>query len=79
MYEYGIKDGTLKQEKTRFGFIAQEIEFASRSEGENFDGVTYDSIGDKYSVSYLEMIGSLTRALQEINLGLDEIENILTP
>lgn len=79
MYEYGIKDGTLKQEKTRFGFIAQEIEFASRSEGENFDGVTYDSIRDKYSVSYLEMIGSLTRALQEINLGLDEIENILIP
>jgi hypothetical protein len=79
MYEYGIKDGTLKQEKTRFGFIAQEIEFASRAEGENFDGVTYDSPRDKYSVSYLEMIGSLTRSLQEINLDLDEIENILIP
>jgi len=79
MYEYGIKDGTLKQEKTHFGFIAQEIEFAARSEGENFDGISYDSPRDKYAVSYLEMVGSLTRSLQEINLDLDAIENILIP
>lgn len=78
-YEYGVKDGTLKQDKTHYGFLAQELEFAALSAGERFDGITYDSFVDKYTVNHLEMIASLTKALQEINDDLDLIETQLNP
>jgi len=78
-YEYGVKDGTLKQDKTHYGFLAQEIEFAAITAGERFDGITYDSFIDKYTVNHLEMVASLTKALQEINDDLDLIETQLNP
>ena len=78
-YEYGVKDGTLKQDKTHYGFLAQEVEFAALSAGERFQGVTYDSFIDKYTINHLEMVASLTKALQEINDDLDLIETQLNP
>jgi hypothetical protein len=76
-YEYGIKDGTLKQDDTNYGFLAQEIEFAAKSLGENFDAVTHDTFIDQYSLNYLNLIATLTKALQEINDDLDLIETQL--
>jgi hypothetical protein len=76
-YEYGIKDGTLKQDQTEYGFLAQEIEFAAKSLGENFDAVTHDTFIDQYSLNYLNLLASLTKALQEINNDLDLIETQL--
>jgi hypothetical protein len=76
-YEYGIKDGTLKQDQTNYGFLAQEIEFAAKSLGENFDAVTHDTFIDQYSLNYLNLLASLTKALQEINNDLDLIETQL--
>jgi hypothetical protein len=76
-YEYGIKDGTLKQDDTNYGFLAQEIEFAAKSLGENFDAVTHDTFIDQYSLNYLNLLASLTKALQEINNDLDLIETQL--
>jgi hypothetical protein len=76
-YEYGIKDGTLKQDQTEYGFLAQEIEFAAKSLGENFDAVTHDTFIDQYSLNYLNLIATLTKALQEINDDLDLIETQL--
>jgi trimeric autotransporter adhesin len=76
-YEYGIKDGTLKQDNTNYGFLAQEIEFAAKSLGENFDAVTHDTFIDQYSLNYLNLIATLTKALQEINDDLDLIETQL--
>lgn len=73
-FEYGVKDGTLKQDKTHYGFLAQEVDFASRSAGEKFEGVTHDTFRDKYSLSQLELVASLTKALQEINDDLDLIQ-----
>jgi hypothetical protein len=73
-YEYGIKDGTLKQDQINYGFLAQEIEFAAKSLGENFDAVTHDTFIDQYSLNYLNLLASLTKALQEINNDLDLIE-----
>ena len=78
LYEYGIKDGTLKQDKTHFGFLAQEMEFAAKAVGENFDSINYDQGRDRYSVSYLELVGSLVKSIQEINQSLDTVENKLT-
>jgi hypothetical protein len=77
-FEYGVKDGTLKQDKVQYGFLAQEIEFAAKSLGQNFDAVTYDNFRDQYTVNYLDMVASLTKALQEINNDLDLIETQLT-
>lgn len=76
-YEYGIKDGTLKQDKTHYGFLAQEVEFAAKTVGERFDAITYDNFRDKYTINHLEMVASLTKALQEINNDLDLIETQL--
>jgi hypothetical protein len=76
-YEYGIKDGTLKQDDTNYGFLAQEVEFAAKSLGENFDAVTHDTFIDQYSLNYLNLIATLTKALQEINDDLDLIETQL--
>jgi hypothetical protein len=76
-YEHGIKDGTLKQDQINYGFLAQEIEFAAKSLGENFDAVTHDTFIDQYSLNYLNLLASLTKALQEINDDLDLIETQL--
>jgi len=76
-YEYGIKDSTLKQDQINYGFLAQEIEFAAKSLGENFDAVTHDTFIDQYSLNYLNLLASLIKALQEINNDLDLIETQL--
>lgn len=76
-FEYGIKDGTLKQDKTHYGFLAQEVDFAARTAGEKFDGVFHDTFRDSYTLNHLEIIASLTKALQEINDDLDLIETQL--
>ena len=78
-FEYGVKDGTLKQDKVQYGFLAQEIEFAAKTLGENFDAISYDSFRDHYTLNYLDMVASLTKALQEINNDLDLIETQLNP
>lgn len=76
-FEYGVKDGTLKQDKVQYGFLAQEIEFAAKSVGENFDAISYDSFRDHYTLNYLNLVSSLVKALQEINDDLDLIETQL--
>lgn len=73
-FEYGVKDGTLKQDKVHYGFLAQELDFAARSVGEKFDAISHDTFRDQYTVNYLDMVASLTKALQEINNDLDLIE-----
>ena len=76
-FEYGVKDGTLKQDKVQYGFLAQEIEFAAKTLGENFDAVSYDSFRDHYTLNYLNLVSSLVKSLQEINSELDLIETQL--
>lgn len=77
-YEYGIKDGTLAEDTEDYGFIAQEVEVAAHQLGEKFDAIAYGDYQDAYSVSYLEFVAVLTKALQKINDDLDLIENHLT-
>jgi hypothetical protein len=76
-FEYGVKDGTLVEEKEDYGFIAQEIDLAARQLGFKFDAVAYGDFQDAYSVSYLEFVAVLTKALQKINDDLDLIETHL--
>jgi hypothetical protein len=76
-FEYGVKDGTLISEEEDYGFLAQELEFAAKQTNNKLDLIHYDEFNDAYSVTYLDMIASLTKALQEINQDLDLIENHL--
>ena len=76
-YEYGVKDGTLVEENEDYGFIAQEIEVAAQQIGEKFDAVFYGDYQDAYSVSHLDFVAVLTKALQKINDDLDLIETHL--
>jgi hypothetical protein len=76
-FEYGVKDGTLVEEKEDYGFIAQEIDLAARQLGFKFDAVAYGDFQDAYSVSYLEFVAVLTKSLQKINDDLDLIETHL--
>lgn len=76
-YEYGIKDGTLVEDKEDYGFIAQEIEVAAQQLNIKFDAIFYGDYQDAYSVSHLDFVAVLTKALQKINDDLDLIENNL--
>lgn len=76
-YEFGVKDGSLKEDEIAMGFIAQEIEYSAHTEGTQFDAVTYDSFRDFYTMNYLDLIATLTKALQHINDELDLIETQL--
>lgn len=76
-FEYGVKDGTLVSEEEDYGFLAQELEFAAKQTNNKLDLIHYDEFNDAYSVTYLDIIASLTKALQEINQDLDLIENHL--
>ena len=78
-FEYGQRDGTLKQIKEEYGFLAQEIEQALTELGTRFDGLHYDSYRDAYTVTYEEFIAPIVKALQEINTEIDELENQIIP
>lgn len=76
-YDYGIKDGTLIEAEEDYGFISQEVEASAAELGFKFDGVAYGDYQDAYSISYLEFVAVLTKALQKVNDDLDLIENHL--
>jgi len=76
-FEYGVKDGTLTEPKQDYGFIAQEVELAAQQLGFKFDALAYGDYQDAYSISYLDFVAVLTKALQKINEDLDLIETHL--
>jgi hypothetical protein len=76
-FEYGVKDGTLAEDKEDYGFISQEVEAAARNLGFKFDAVSYGDYQDSYSIAYLDFIPVLAKSLQKINDDLDLIETHL--
>lgn len=76
-FDYGIKDSTLIESEEDYGFISQEVEVAAQQLGFKFDGVAYGDYQDAYSISYLEFVAVLTKALQKVNDDLDLIETHL--
>lgn len=73
-FEFGQKDGTLKEQKENYGFLAQQIENVTKELNVNFDGVVYDKFNDKYQVKILELISPIVKSIQELNNELDIIE-----
>jgi hypothetical protein len=73
-FEYGQKDGSLKEQIVNYGFLAQQIEGVAKELNVKFDGVDYDKFNDKYEVKMLELISPIVKSIQDLNNELDIIE-----
>lgn len=73
-FEYGTKDGTLKEQLEHYGFLAQEVKEAAETLSETFEGVSYNEHDDVYGLAALELISPIVKSLQQINEDLDLIE-----
>ena len=66
-FEYGTKDGTLKESKKEYGFIAQEVKTAIDELNVEFEGVNYNSQKDLYTMSMRPFLPVIVKALQELD------------
>ena len=77
-FEWGQKDGTLKEDKENYGFIAQEVNQATGELGVKFEGVQLDTTMDeKWGIQNEEFLASVVKSIQDINLEIDKIEEKL--
>lgn len=77
-FEWGQKDGTLKEDKKNYGFIAQEVNQATVELGVKFEGVHLDtSMDEKWEIQNTNFLASVVKSIQDINLELDKIEEKL--
>jgi hypothetical protein len=73
-YEYGQKDGTLAGSKEHYGFVAQEIKETLDELNVKFDALGHDDNKDAYRLTYAELIASLTKAIQELDQRITDLE-----
>lgn len=76
-FEFGTKDGTLKETIEHYGFLAQEVKAAAESLNSTFNGVSYNEYEDIYGLAPTELLSPIVKALQQINADLDLIETQL--
>lgn len=73
-FEYGVKDGTLKQDIETYGFIAQEIESTLNDVGTHFDSVSKNERGN-YGMEYEHLISPIVKSLQQTIQRLEILES----
>ena len=73
-FEYGVKDGTLKQDIETYGFIAQEIESTLNNIGTHFDSVSKNELGN-YGMEYEHLISPIVKSLQQTIQRLEILES----
>lgn len=73
-FEYGVKDGTLKQDIESYGFIAQEIESTLNNIGTRFDSVSKNELGN-YGMEYEHLISPIVKSLQQTIQRLEILES----
>jgi hypothetical protein len=73
-FEYGVKDGTLKQEIESYGFIAQEIESTLNNLNTHFDALNKNEDGD-YRFDYENLISPIVKSLQQTIQRLEILES----
>lgn len=73
-FEYGVKDGTLKQNIETYGFIAQEIESTLNNIGTHFDSVSKNELGS-YGMEYEHLISPIVKSLQQTIQRLEILES----
>jgi hypothetical protein len=77
-FEWGQKDGTLKEDKENYGFIAQEVNQATMDLGVKFDGVQLNTTMDeKWEIRNEDFLASIVKSIQDINKEIDKIEEKL--
>lgn len=75
-FEYGTKDGTLKNEKKSYGFLAQEMETALLETSASFDALNYNSKEDHYRLIYADLIAPVVQAVQDTLTRLEDLEKL---
>lgn len=73
-FEYGVKDGTLKQEIESYGFIAQEIETTLSNVQTHFDALNKNEEGN-YRLEYENLIAPIIKSLQQTIERLEFLES----
>lgn len=73
-FEFGTKDGTLKQDFETYGFIAQEIESTLNSIQTHFDALDKNDDGN-YSLEYENLISPIVKSLQQTIERLEFLES----
>jgi hypothetical protein len=74
-FEYGVKDGTLKQTIESYGFIAQEIEQTMNNLNVEFESLNYEEDGDNYRLIYEGLISPIVKSLQQTINRLEILED----
>ena len=74
-FEYGVKDGTLANERENYGLIAQELKEVLDNINEKFDALGYTEEHDAYRLAYEELIPSIIKSIQELKSEIDMIKN----
>jgi hypothetical protein len=73
-YEFGVKDGTLANEKKSYGFIAQEVKETMDELNIDFSGVGYTESQDTYQITPAEFISPLTKAIQNLDIRTQNLK-----
>jgi hypothetical protein len=66
-FEYGVKDGTLKNENRNYGFVAQELLESAEELNISLTAVKYNEIKDIYTVSYSQLLAPIVKTIQTID------------
>jgi hypothetical protein len=74
-YTEGISDGSKKEEKISYGFIAQELDQVQQDMGADWLNLVYKSNPDKLEVTAGQLLVPLIKAVQELSERLEFLEN----
>jgi hypothetical protein len=74
-FEFGTKDGTLKQVKESYGFIAQEMENVLENLNLEFDGLKHTENKLKFRLTYDNLIAPIVKSLQQTIERLEYLES----
>ena len=74
-FEFGTKDGTLKQVKESYGFIAQEMENVLNNLNLEFDGLKHTENKLKFRLTYDNLIAPIVKSLQQTIERLEYLES----
>jgi len=76
-FEYGEKDGSLKDSNESYGFSAQDIKETIEELSVTFDALGHDNINDAYRLAYAGLIAPIVKSLQETLLRLERVEKLI--
>jgi hypothetical protein len=76
-FEFGQKDGTLKQKNETYGFIAQEVKRASEELDIILDLVNHEEFQDSWSLTTMDILPFIIGSIKRLNDEIDDIEKTI--